>query len=416
MIRTLRLKLISAAMASLFIVLLVIMAAISLLNYQNVVKSADSVLALLEENGGAFPDLSHEGGGGAPEKGGPGAGPLFSPELPYESRYFSVVLDGDGDVVSVNTGKIAAVDTSAAIEYAQAVWNKGRESGFAGVYRYTSYAAEDGTHLIFLDCSRNLGTLRSFILIGVSVSGVGLVLVFLLLLLLSGHIVKPFSRNYEKQKRFITDAGHELKTPLTIIDADAEILEMDLGENEWLTDIRAQIKRLTDLTNGLVLLARMDEEQPKLQMIDFPVSEVVEEAVQPFFALAKTRGKHLTAAIAPMLSMRGDQGAICRLVTILLDNAVKYSDPEGRISLGLERQKNNLVLTVFNTAPQVERESLAHLFDRFYRADQSRNSGTGGYGLGLSIASAIVSAHRGRIGATTKDGVSLQITVTLPLG
>lgn len=306
------------------------------------------------------------------------------------------------------------VDTATAIDYAQSVADGGRTQGFAGDYRYTVYALGSETHIIFLDYGREMSSFRSFVFTSAAVSAAGLAAVMLLLVFLSARIVRPFSENYEKQKRFITDAGHELKTPLTIIDADAEVLEMDIGKNEWLTDIRTQTKRLAQLTNSLIQLSRL-EEQPRTEKIEFPLSDVAEETVETFQALARTRNKQLSARIQPMISLCGDEKAIRQLLTILLDNAVKYSGEEGRIELALERQKNTVRLSVFNTAPCVPRESLAHLFARFYRADQSRNSRTGGYGLGLSIAAAIAAAHRGRIWASTQDETSLLITVQLPL-
>lgn len=185
------------------------------------------------------------------------------------------------------------MDTSTAIAYAQSIWESGRTSGFLGNYRYVVYTVQDETHMLFLDCSRNLATLRSFIRTGILASLAGLVSVLLLLLLLSGRIVKPFLRNDERQKQFIMDASHELKTPLTIIDADAEILQMDLGENEWLQDIRTQTTRLGDLTSALILLARMDEGQPQARMIEFPLSDVAAETADTFQALAKTKEKQL---------------------------------------------------------------------------------------------------------------------------
>lgn len=238
--------------------------------------------------------------------------------------------------------------------------------------------------------------------------------VLFLLIFLSGRIVKPFSENYEKQKRFITDAGHELKTPLTIIDADAEVLEMDIGENEWLRDIQTQTKRLAQLTNSLILLSRM-EEQPRTEKIEFPISDLVEETVETFQALAKTRNKNLSANIQPMLSMSGDEKAVRQLITILLDNAIKYANDGGRIEITLKKQKNMIYLSAFNTVESISKENIMHLFDRFYRVDQSRNSQTGGYGLGLSIAAAIVNAHKGKITASTEDEKSLLITAAFPV-
>lgn len=414
MIRKLRIKLILASMLSLLLVLTVIFGAVGILNYKKIVTDADSILEILEENDGSFPL------GKRPEEDQfindppPKDSHRFSPELPYESRYFFVFLSQDGEVLSVNTGKIAAVDTETAIDYAQAVFHTGNSQGFFGYYRYTSYSAGNETHIIFLDYGREMNSFRTYLFTSTGVCVTGLLAVLLLLIFLSGRIVKPFSESYEKQKQFITDAGHELKTPLTIIDADAEVLSMDIGENEWLNDIRTQTKRLAELTNSLILLSRM-EEQPQTEKIEFPISDIAEETVEAFQALARTRSKTLCSHIQPMLSMRGDEKSIRQLISILLDNAIKYSDDGGKIEFSLKKQKNTIYLSVFNTADSISRESLVHLFDRFYRTDKSRNSKTGGYGLGLSIASAIVHAHKGKITAGTQDEKSLLIAASFPI-
>ncbi len=398
MIKKLRIKFIIVSMVSLLIVLCITIGSICILNYRKVISDADNTLSILAENKGFFPEWNSK---------------MRSPELSYESRYFFVSVS-NGGIASVNTGKIAAVDTSTAIEYTQEVLEKERDYGFIENYRYrvSSYGAE--TQVIFLDCGRSLDIFKTFVFASMGVSAAGILGVFILIIFLSRRIIKPFSENYEKQKRFITDAGHELKTPLTIIDADAEILEMDYGENEWLGDIKSQTKRLAELTNSLILLARMEEEQPRTQMIDFSLSDMAEDSVGTFQALAKTQQKTLTGKIQPMISMRGDEKAIGRLVHILLDNAIKYAEPYGRISLTLEKQKNLICLSVLNTTEYISQENLKYLFDRFYRTDKSRNSQTGGYGLGLSIASAIVSAHKGKISATTEDEKSLLVTVVFP--
>lgn len=414
MIRKLRIKFIFASMLSLLLVLTIIFGTVGILNYKKILADADSILSILQENDGSFPMNDHPKNDTVFTDIPPRDDHRFSAELPYESRYFSVFLSADGTVISVNTGKIAAVDTSTAIDYAQSVIKSGDVQGFVKDYRYTVYTVDNEIHVIFLDYGREMSSFRTFLFTGAGVSLIGLLAVLLLLIFFSGWIVKPFSENYEKQKQFITDAGHELKTPLTIIDADAEVLEMDIGKNEWLSDIQVQTKRLAQLTNSLIQLSRM-EEQPQVEKIEFPLSDVVEEMVETFQALAKTQNKNLSGKIQPMLSMNGDEKAIRQLVTILMDNAVKYSDDGGRIELILEKQNNSIQLSVFNTANCISKENLPHFFDRFYRADQSRNSKTGGYGLGLPIASAIVTAHRGKIWATTQDEKSLLIIVSLPV-
>ena len=413
MIRKLRMKMIFASMLSLLLVLTVIFSVAGVLNYQKIVTDANNVLAILVENDGKFPMNEPPGKnsffGDKPHKGDR----RFSAELPYESRYFSVFFAADKSVISVNTGKTAAVDTATAVDYARLAVSLGKSQGFTGDYRYAVYAVGEESHVVFLDCGREMSSFRTFLFTSGGVSLAGLAAVLLLLFFLSARIVKPFSENYEKQKQFITDAGHELKTPLTIIDADAEVLEMDIGENEWLNDIQSQTKRLTELTNSLIQLSRM-EERPQTEKIEFPISDLAEETLESFQTLAKTQNKNLSGRIQPMLSMKGDQKAIRQLISILMDNAVKYCDDGGRIEFTLEKQKSLIRLSVFNTSESVPKESLPHLFDRFYRVDQSRNSKTGGYGLGLSIASAIVAAHKGKISATTQDEKSILITVSFP--
>ena len=405
MIQKLRTKLIVAAMLSLIFVLIVLIGAAGALNYRDITTNADNILHILQENDGKFPVMTGKNPNREERK--------FSPELPYETRYFTVFLKENGTVSAVDTGKIAAIDTETAISYAKNVTDSEDTSGFIQDYRFLSYSVGAETHIIFLDYGREMSSFRKFLYTSAGVSLGGLLTVFLLLLFVSGKIVKPFAENYQKQKQFITDAGHELKTPLTIIDADAQVLEMDLGENEWLSDIQAQTNRLAQLTNHMLMLSRM-EEQPQVEKITFPLSDVVQETAETFQTLAKTRSKTLTLQIEPMLSLRGDEKAIRQLISILLDNAMKYSEENGKIIVSLKKQKNRIQLSVYNTTTSIKKENLPHLFDRFYRTDQSRNSRTGGYGLGLSIAYSIVAAHKGKIWAETADEKSLQITASFP--
>lgn len=432
MIKKLRRKLVLTLMVSLLLVLLVIEGIVGILNYHKIAKDADRILSILEENDGKFPDIFHidsdDDTTGKKDdifkKNPAELQPDFrnnmgilSPEMPYESRFFTVVLKENGEIVTVDTGKIASVDTTMAMEYAQNVWESGKTKGFMKDYRYLVCASEQASEvrIIFLDRGRELSNFHNLIVTGLGVTILGFGAVCVLMVFLSARITKPFVENDEKQKRFITDAGHELKTPLTIIDADVEVLEMDLGENEWLHDIRSQCKRLARLTNDLILLSRMEESRKGMVLVDFPFSDMVEEIVHTFQALAKTQNKTLVSEITPMISVYGDEKALNRLVTILLDNALKYSDDGGCIRVCLEKEKKRVRLSVYNTVESISREQLTHLFDRFYRTDSSRNSQTGGYGLGLSIAAATVEAHKGKIVATTEDETSLLITVTLPI-
>ena len=416
MIQSLRKKLIGATMLSLLLVLLVILGTVNVVSFRKTVADADGILNLLSENQGAFPK---QFGPGIERENLRGNRPpnrmAFSPETPYESRFFWVTVNETGTPVSTDMANIAAIDSETAERYAETVLERGKEKDFLGDYRYLVSQKEEGTRIIFLDCGRSLEGFRFTLLASFGMTTMALLGVFILLLFLSGRMVKPLAESYEKQRQFITDAGHEIKTPLTIIGADADLLELEWGENEWLTDIRRQTQRLTDLTRDLIYLSRMDEERPGVQFVEFPVSDVVEETAESFQALAKQQGKQLELWVQPMLSLVGSEKDIRQLTSILLDNALKYSVPDSTITLRLEKDVRFLRLSVGNSVGQpMSRESLSRLFDRFYRTDSSRNSATGGYGLGLAIAKGIVSNHKGKIRADSPDGSFLIITAQFP--
>ena len=414
MIRKLRMKFIGICMASLVLVIAAIMGLLNFLNYQKVMGGVEDLLELLAENGGSFPPPAENGEFQEPPAAFPGFDWL-SPETPYETRFFSVELDGNGEIVSVDTGKIAAVDDDTAREYAAGVMDSGKTGGFAGDYRYRKTASGEGYLIIFLDCSRELSNVKSILLTSGGVSLVGLLLVFAMIFVFSGMVMKPVYESYEKQKRFITDAGHEIKTPLTTISADMDVLGLEIGDNEWLEDMHRQTERLAGLTDELIYLARMEEGGRKIQMIDLPFSDLVEETAQAFQALAIMEHKTFCVQIPDMVILKGDEQSLRKLVSILLDNAVKYSGENGSIFLALGKNGKTAKLTVENTAQGMAAETVSHLFERFYRADSSRNSGKGGYGIRLSIAEAVVKAHRGEIKAVLLEDGRLRITVQIPI-
>lgn len=409
MIKKLKIKFIALAMTAVTVLLALVVAGMNIINYNVVVAEADATLGLLSQNAGSFPEMMEM----------PGSPPHdhFSKELPYESRYFSVLFNGQGNVILVDTGKIAAVETAAAVSYATQALESQAKTGFLGAYRFLRSDENGDSRIIFLDCGRKLDSYYNFLYSSLTMAGAGLAVVFIVIFFLSRRIIQPIAQSYEKQKRFITDAGHEIKTPLTIINANVDVLEMELGEeNECLTDIQAQTRRLTALTNDLVLLSRMEEAQNTLQKINFPVSEVVEEAVISFRVPAQAQEKELRCQIQPNLTMKGDARAIGQMVSLLMDNALKYAPEGDMICLDMYAGGRSINLSVRNsTRETIDRESLNHVFDRFYRTDASRNSETGGHGIGLSVVKAIVSAHGGKVQAVSPEERVFQINITLPI-
>lgn len=438
MIKKLRSKFIILSMVAVFILLGSIVAAMNLLNYRAVVQDAEETLGYLAQNKGTFPEMMdgprygefHEEFGERPEDAegnfeeGKESGKMFrpkefpkwmSPETPYESRFFSVLLDSEGTVVATDIREIASVSEEEAAAYAVSINESGKERGFIDDYRYLRTEEEAGVRIVFLDCGRKLESFRTFLLLSLIAAAAGYVLFFIVIFFYSKRIVRPVAESYEKQKRFITDAGHEIKTPLAIIKADADVLEMDYENNEWIEDIQKQTERLTSLTSDLVSLARMEEGKSAFVISDFCLSDAVEEEADAFQMLAQSSGKELKIEVQPALFMNGDEKTIRRLVNIFMDNALKYSPENTAVELELKKSGKQIVLSVFNqTSEPVEKEKLGLLFDRFYRTDSSRNSETGGHGIGLSMAKAIVESHGGKISASSPDGNSLRMEAVFP--
>ena len=266
MIRKLKFKLVVLASSALLILLAVIVVAMNGMNYAKMTNEADDILAFLAEHNGAFPGV-----GKPDEPEDDKLPPFMSPELPYQSRYFSVLLDGDQKVIHTDISRIASVTEENANEYAVRALTGRNESGFTDRFRFYRYSEGDSTRIIFLDCGRQLESLRNFLITAIVISCIAYAAVFMALCFLAERIIRPISVSYEKQKRFITDAGHEIKTPLTIINANTDLLELDLGENESIDDIRQQTQRLRRLTDDLVYLARMEENSGATSVLQFVI-------------------------------------------------------------------------------------------------------------------------------------------------
>lgn len=408
MIKKLKTKFIILCMASLFVLLSVIVVGMNVITYRSMVEEADSVLEVLSQNKGKFPEMEGGKENQLPRN--------MSPEIPYESRYFSVLYNKSGEIIETDTSNIKSVDSEEAEIYAEEAVMKDQDNGFVGEFRYRKCEDKNSHRIIFLDCGRKINTFETFLVASIGMALIGFIIVFIVVFFCSGRIIRPLAESYEKQKRFITDAGHEIKTPLTIINANVDLLKMELEENECLTDIEQQTKRLTSLTNDLVYLARIEEAEDSLQMIEFPVSEIVYDMANSFKALAQTQEKEFACYIQPLLSMRGNDKSVEQLVSILLDNGLKYSPKGGKISVELVGKKKAICLSVSNTVEHtLQDQDINNVFDRFYRIDKSRNSETGGHGIGLSVAKAIVEAHGGRILASLKEEQIFEIVVTLPI-
>ena len=413
MLKRLRRKFIGTAMLASFIVFALLAAGINLSFRAITLRSVDATLEMLARGRGRFPG-SLDFDRPPPEGFRGGLEAPMTPETPFATRFFVVWAPGEDGSRRMDLSSIAAVSELEAEAYYAEAAGKGRESGFVSRYRYCRSSDESGDFIVFLDCTRQLSSMRGVFFSSLLVAAAALLVTFGLVIILSKRSLAPVARSIESQKRFITDASHELKTPLTVIASHADILCMEDGGNEWAQGIRRETGRMASLVGDLVLLSRWDEAEPIREAYEFDLSGAVWDTLTPFRKLAEARGKKLTADVAEGLRFTGDEGAIQTALSTLLENAVKYSLPEGEIGVTLRRHRRSLILEVTNPCREDAALDLDRLFDRFYRADASRTRDSGGSGVGLSIAKAIVEGHGGRIGASWLSPGLICFRIRLP--
>lgn len=408
MIKKLQRKYLLITMCSAFTILLLITSLLNIAYYVQSALTNNELLNTLAENNGYFPEELGIRVNDESVINSPG----ISKETPFKTRYFFVQADNAGNILHIHLDNIASVTTQSAISMTYSAIRSGKDSGTNGIYRYIISQKYYGNMVIFLDC-RETNQIQSFLLWASGVFAVMvLIMLFIPVYFLTRRATKPVAQSVERQKQFITDAGHEIKTPLAIISANTDVLQMCGEDNEWLQSIKNQTKRLDKLVKNLVTLSKMDE-QRTTEFTQFNISEAVLDTASQFEALAFAQNKAFNLNIDPNLTYNGDENEIRQLVSILCDNAVKYSEDGGSIAVKLCKKGKQTVLSVTNTCENIDRTKLDRLFDRFYRTDESRSSKTGGFGIGLSIARATVLRHKGKISAESADGHSIVFTAVL---
>lgn len=392
MIWKLRRKLILISTLSVLGALTVIFSLICAVGTASLNRTMDTLTDAIAEGKWLTPEPN---GAVAPPNGEKARPDIMGIETRFSTRYFTVCYHQNG-TIETDVEHIHAVNAADAVLFADAV-RDGATRGWYGVYRYQVYADHGDRVIVFVDGSMNRAQTRSFFLETFAILAGSGAVILLLIVVFSRMAVKPVAESYEKQKQFITDANHELKTPLTLILTDVDIAETELGKNEWLDDMRTVGQRMAELVSQMVTLCRMDEAQPQFERQTFDLSETVADTASEFEPLALRQGKRMKVCVVPNLDYCGDEGAVRRLLSILLDNAVKYCDPSGEICVNLSG-KRRIVLTIENDFAEVGETDLSRLFDRFYRSDRARTAGSG-FGIGLSIAKATADAHRADLAA-----------------
>ncbi|MCI8767809.1 HAMP domain-containing sensor histidine kinase [Schaedlerella sp.] len=417
--KTLQKKFVITAMAAISVLLLILLGAINGLNFWQTDRQTDRLLETLTRQAAAAP-RSEPGMLPFPDMSGKREpGDFFSPPVTEDhamsARYFCVWFDREGSVARTDIGRISSVSGEEAKEYAEKIYEQGKESGRLNRFEYRRMPARDGQGelLLFLDTSAQ----RYALLLVLALSaGIGILCWFgmlLLVILLSNKAILPIARNLEKQKQFVTDAGHEIKTPLAIIMANTEAMELCGGETKWSRNIKAQTARLGGLMQNLLVLARLDEGVWELPASDFSMSRLLEEALPTFCESAALKNVMIEAKIGQGIELHSNRENLLRLVSILLDNAVKYVPKGGEIAVTLKRQGRETLLQVENDCEELPVDEPEKLFDRFYRGDSARTQKSGGYGIGLSAAQAIVENCKGEIRAEYRGDSRIVFTVRI---
>lgn len=397
--KKLRKKFIFFSVGVVFIVLILIAGCVNLINLSQLNYRSEAVSEILVENDGEFPKMKNNGDTDFLKD-------RLSPEMAFSNRFFTVKTDVEKNVITVNTGDVYLTSATEAVEYAKNVLKTGNQTGFLNGFKYTVSEKDYGILIVFVDVSRDFSVFYSTLRNSFLVSAIVLVAVAVLSLILSKKAVSPMVLAYEKQKRFITDASHELKTPLAIINTSADVLEMEKGTSKWTDNIHKQVIRLNELIGNLITLTKLEEEQ-KIEKKEFSFSDIIKEIFYEYELIMSNSNKKIVGDIDEGINFVGDEKLIRQFITILLDNSMKYAKENSTVNISLKKQNRKIVFSVENEADGLEVKNYDVLFERFYRSDNSRNSKTGGYGIGLSVAKTIVLQHKGKISAESSDGKSI---------
>lgn len=399
MFRKLRLRFIATASLAILIVLFSVVGVLNSARHVQTVDEINKILTLLSDNGGSFPSIS---------KTTSELGDTVSVDSLFQYRYFSAKMDHHGNIISLNSSNISDLTDQEVKEFLERINHSKDTRGDFSYHHHTySYMVSETSRrsdlIVVLDSTNQFRDNMALVHLSIWMSGISFIFFVLVISIVSGKVIKPFIRNYERQRRFITNAGHELKTPLAIISANNELVELMNGESEWTKSTNDQVKRMTGLINSLVAMARL-EEQPELVLTNVNFSDIARDAAEDFKGPVIKDGKEFVMDIQPNIHVKAEEKSLFELVTLLVDNANKYCDPAGKVSVTLRKNRlSKAKLEISNTYIKGKDVDYTKFFERFYREDESHNNKTSGYGIGLSMAQTMVKLFKGNISVNYKD-------------
>ena len=408
MTKLLQRKFVKTAMIAISFLIVLLLGAINIANIVIVRNDIDRTLRMLTES-----RMEPNTLGKPPASPIPDMNPQGNESRLLSSPYFVIMIDNADNIVFSDVSHIQTIDESEAEELAQKVLKSEDTEGKIGGYRYKlSYDRFGaGTTIAFLDTRNEVYSYIRILFLSAGIGLIGWTLMLLLVIFLSKNAIRPIAENMEKQKEFITNAGHEIKTPLAIIQANTDAMELYGGENKWSKNIKQQVERLDGLMKNLLFLTRSDESGLTTNKTEFSLSEVVREIANGFTTPMALKGVNLQISVQENIHITADKEQITQLVSILLDNALKYTNENGYAAVFLVESKSGIGIQVKNTVLELPSVSPERLFDRFYRADAARTQKSGGYGIGLSMAKAICEANHALISAKYESAQSLSFDI-----
>ncbi len=326
------------------------------------------------------------------------------------STFYSVAMADDGSVLAVDDGNKHVYSEEDLISIAKEIMDGGNTSGRTDSLTYLVAEKPGYTLVAMMDNTVSESGLNTLLRNVLMIGGAAIVALFFISLYLSGRIIRPLEENDRRQKRFVSDASHELKTPVAVIGANAEMLSREIGANEWLANIQYENERMGGLVRQLLDLSRAENAETPMEKVD--LSRIVTGETLALETLAFEQGKTIRSDVEEGIFVTGSGTQLTQIVSVLLDNAIRYATGD-EIEISLKRQGHHADLTVINEGEEIPPEKREHLFDRFYRVDEARNSDGQHYGLGLSIARAVAEKHGGEISVSC-DGGKVRFTVSLP--
>lgn len=412
MTRILQRKFIFAAMTAVSVLLLALLGTI---NVANIVWSSNQTETLLND----IAESEMMSMGQPPSNPG-----IFSynPSVPdhfkdikMSSLFFVVRFSYGGDIIQTDTSRMAAISEETAEQIAQQAAELSTDRGEISGFQFKSVDDGRGKLYIFLDVSNQTFSIFRILLLSALIGFVCWLLMLIFVIFLSKKAIRPIAAGIERQKQFVTDAGHEIKTPLAIILANTDALELHSGGNKWSKNIREQTMRLSGLMQNLLTLAKIDESNINATKESFSLSQTTENSLEMFQEMFLQKNLTIFRNIQPNIEICANKELITRLISILLDNAVKYSPAGGIITAELLKSDKSAFIEISNQCDELPECPPEKLFDRFFRADMARTQKNGGYGIGLSAASSIVSAHGGSIKAKYLNDNGIVFSVELRL-